>query len=441
MPSGAVRADGIVTRAGVFEYLNADGTMRYELRHPDDVFDAKSLATLGGVPLTNLHPTDAEEKPVFVTPENYDKYGVGTLGDEVEIINPYVKIALNIQRKDGIEAVEQGRVELSLGYKCFVYPEEGVFDGVPYTHRQKEIEYNHCALVDEARAGHQARVLGLGLNKLNADSANIKDVGLQIIRKEPMGQNNNESKSATAELVGGVSLDGYSSLNIDGVDIPMSLAASVAVNSKIRDLQSKVDGLQTELTTAQKLVVDNNSLKSELDKVTAENAVFKAKIDTLDTDLAQARSKADELQTQLDAKNDAIDPARIMPFVQARVSLERSASFWIDDENLPNMTDREIMEAVISKQSGDRIDTKEKSDEFVKHAYETLLILNADSGVKKLRKDATDTSQHSSSQRNDGSSNPNGNEDREDAGHDVEADVKKRQQRVKAPLAGHLRDN
>ena len=37
-PQGYIRADAYATRAGVFSYQYADGTVIRELRHPDDVF-------------------------------------------------------------------------------------------------------------------------------------------------------------------------------------------------------------------------------------------------------------------------------------------------------------------------------------------------------------------------------------------------------------------
>jgi hypothetical protein len=53
---GYIRADAIVTRVGVLTYRNKDGTLRRELRHPDDVFSAESLASLKLIPVTNEHP-------------------------------------------------------------------------------------------------------------------------------------------------------------------------------------------------------------------------------------------------------------------------------------------------------------------------------------------------------------------------------------------------
>ena len=157
---GHLRLDGIATRVGVFEYRdrNSGKTIR-ELRHPDDVLNQDSLATLAGVPLTVKHP------PVRVTPDNFNQYGVGVVGDDIDALqNPYIRVKLNLQKKDGIDAIVNRKMrELSCGYDCDVTDESGVWvsdDGeeLEYDKRQRNIRYNHLAIVDFARAGRNARV-------------------------------------------------------------------------------------------------------------------------------------------------------------------------------------------------------------------------------------------------------------------------------------------
>lgn len=157
---GHLRLDGIATRSGVFDYKDPKtGKIIKELRHPDEVLDPRSLETLAGVPITIQHP------PERVTTKNFSRYGVGTVGDEVDATsNPYVRVKLNLQKSDAIAAVSQGTRELSCGYDCDVIEEPGVWRDsstgqiIPYDTRQTNIRYNHLAIVDLARAGRNARV-------------------------------------------------------------------------------------------------------------------------------------------------------------------------------------------------------------------------------------------------------------------------------------------
>lgn len=152
---GYYRGEAYVTRAGVFEYKNNDGTSRYELRHPDDVFNKDTMDSLKGIPITDDHP------PELVNIDNSDKYSlVGFTGDDprVDSTNDHVLTSLNITHKNGTKAMAGGKRELSLGYNLDLLPEEGVYNGQHYTHRQTNIRYNHLSLVATGRAGKSARI-------------------------------------------------------------------------------------------------------------------------------------------------------------------------------------------------------------------------------------------------------------------------------------------
>jgi uncharacterized protein len=55
---GYLRGDAVGSRAGVFVYYNLDGSIRRELRHPDDIFTKTSLDTLKMIPVTLDHPSE-----------------------------------------------------------------------------------------------------------------------------------------------------------------------------------------------------------------------------------------------------------------------------------------------------------------------------------------------------------------------------------------------
>ena len=152
-PQGFLMCPGFATRVGVFPYMNSDGTIRRELRHPDDVFDPVSLATLKYAPVTNEHP------PEMITPQNVEEYSKGHSTERVEINRDLVDVDLIIESQDAIDAVEkEGKRELSSGYLADVIEEDGVYNGAPYDCRQKNIRYNHIAIVKRGRAGPEVRL-------------------------------------------------------------------------------------------------------------------------------------------------------------------------------------------------------------------------------------------------------------------------------------------
>ncbi len=151
---GYIKARSIVTRCGVFLYKNADGTVRKELRHPDDVLIPESLATIKMIPVVNGHPPER-----LVSCDNAKRLAVGYTGESVETEMPYIMANILVTDKDAVEEIKNKRKnELSLGYTTDLVPDSGMYFGEPYEFRQTNIRYNHLALVDQARAGPQARI-------------------------------------------------------------------------------------------------------------------------------------------------------------------------------------------------------------------------------------------------------------------------------------------
>lgn len=276
---GYLRGTAIVTRAGVFHYLNADGSVRSELRHPDDVFAADSLATLSMIPITVDHPS------FMVGADNVAGVAVGTTGEIARTDGGNVLSSLTITGKRGIEAVEQGKRELSLGYRVTLDEETGVYDGVSFTHRQRNIRYNHLAIVDVARAGKAARL-------------NIDGLSVPIEIKELPGA--------------------MSKIRIDGIEYdaaPEVVNAMSRAEAKAADMQAKLDASEAAHVAA------ISEQQAKLDAATADLVAAKAKLDSED--------------------------ARVAAAVKARLALVTVASGFVKAD-MADMPDRAIKEAVIA---------------------------------------------------------------------------------------------
>src|ERR1041384_2749191 len=109
---GFLRLDGHAARAGIYEYPQADGTVRYELRPPDEVFHEDSLASYDAAPVTLEHPADEE-----VTAENVRRHEVGTVSGAARRDGDAVAVSLVVKDAKAIKAVRAGKQELSPGYK------------------------------------------------------------------------------------------------------------------------------------------------------------------------------------------------------------------------------------------------------------------------------------------------------------------------------------
>jgi hypothetical protein len=62
-PEGFLRIPAAVTRVGVFNYKQPDGSVIRELRLPEEVFNPDSLSSLKSIPITNDHPPRRDGHP------------------------------------------------------------------------------------------------------------------------------------------------------------------------------------------------------------------------------------------------------------------------------------------------------------------------------------------------------------------------------------------
>jgi hypothetical protein len=152
-PQGGLRVPASLTRSGVFVYHRADGTEVREFRSEAEVFKADSLASLPGAPVTLRHPS----KPVRA--DNYREFAKGHVGDAVVRNGERVGATLYVQDGELVSAIERGDMrEVSCGYTCDVVDEAGEHNGERYDRAQKNISYNHVAIVPVGRAGSSVRL-------------------------------------------------------------------------------------------------------------------------------------------------------------------------------------------------------------------------------------------------------------------------------------------
>lgn len=147
-----------IARIGMQEYMgreigltgrDADKIITVK-REPEEVFSSAALASFEGKPATNDHPPD------LIGPDDVGLYekghaqnvrrGTGEWAD-------YIVADLHIHDRELIDAIQNGKREISCGYECD-YVDNG--DG---TYSQKNIRGNHVAVVDRGRAGKRAAIL------------------------------------------------------------------------------------------------------------------------------------------------------------------------------------------------------------------------------------------------------------------------------------------
>ena len=325
--AGFLTAQVTATRTGIFVYRKADGTEFRELRPRTEVTKNDSLNSLRRIPLTNNHPS------VPVTSKNVKQYMVGVTGDRVNTRKDgeleFIDTEVTVMDTDAIIDVEAGKTEVSCGYECEVELTPGTFNGQHYDAVQKNIVYNHLAIVDRGRAGRQAR--------FHLDSGDA-----EMVMGDDQGKPNQTQHGGNANMNVKIKIDGME------FEVDSSVAAAIKSERKLHeDAIGKKDG---EIETLKTKVADGDKAQAKIDSLEADNKKLKA-----------------------DAEN-RMDADQVSAAVKTRIALLKVANVKLDAEEFAKadeLSDRELKVAVIKTDTED-FDAEGKSDDYVNARYDHI---------------------------------------------------------------------
>lgn len=254
-----------VTNVGVFTYRRPDGTVRRELRLPEEVFNRDSLDTLRGKPLTLLHPSKGK-----VNPDNVQELSVGTTGERMDTDAYRVYAPITIQRKDGIDSVTTGQtMGLSCGYRCDIEEKSGKWMGSEYDAIQRNIRYNHLALVPSARAGDDAYIRMDG-----------EDITLDISNSGSSFPNSRAAQPNTKNTKDNPMLK---QIRLDGVDYEAEAAVITAYTKATERADAADAAVVSAKAEAQKAL---DTLQARLDAADEEKKALQVRLDAAPSDVA-----------------------------------------------------------------------------------------------------------------------------------------------------------
>lgn len=327
-PQGYLKADALVTRVGVFKYRLLDGTIQAELRPEDEVFSKDSLASLETLIVTDDHPN------VMVDSHNTKQFQVGFTGENPKKDDTFIRSKLTITNKDTIDKVlEQGKTEISSGYTADLEFTPGIFNGIKYDAVQRNIRYNHVAIVDRGRAGPDVR---LRLDKDDAEMIHDKDKKQKV--DNCASDKVKEKKSNFSEEKQGADLMEKVKMTIDGIEYEVPAAFAAVVRLKLDSLA----GSETKISELQ-----------------GAHDVLKASLEKRDVEIK-------EIKVKLDSKSDGKENMKI---ARARIDLEDFSKEVLGEESKADASDIEIKKSVLAKIQPS-LDLAEKKDSYIEAAFD-----------------------------------------------------------------------
>lgn len=272
-----------------------------------------------GVPITNSHPWE------FVNSRNAKDYAKGMVIESLGIEDNQLIIKAKILDADLIIDIQSGKDKLSTGYYCDMEKIAG-FTGnnESYTHIQRNIRYNHLAIVNDARAGEEAKI-----TKFNSKDSNLAySTGLNLKR-----------------------------VNSRGDDTSMAVF--------------KMNGKD----------MNEQEIYAEAIKLNGENATLKSENDRLSGALAIEKENSTKMQEKVNGIEEQIDLR-----VNSKLNLlNQVKENGFDIAGVEKMNELDIKKAIVKQNSS--IDIEGKSADFIEGAYLAAIKNNAKDPEQTIVKD------------------------------------------------------
>lgn len=328
-PEGYLRVTAFATRTGVFPYTQGDGSVVKELRIESEVFDEKSFKTLNDKPVTWHHPEE------MVNANNWATYARGYTHNDAQKENNFLKITLTVSDQSLVKAIQNNELrEVSCGYQCDFDPTPGFAEGQAYDGIQRNIIYNHLAVVPAGRAGPEVRL------KLDAAELEYSEEKKDV--KKDVGKNNRVGKG----------------------DLQVT---KVPFNFKGFSLDVEASQIQT---------LTNQIKKDEMSMSDLEAAVveLKAKVESLLGEKAVSDEEAKKVAAELEAAKDSMTEEKVDALINSRIAFKEKAKLIVDNKvKFDGKSEKEIMlECLKSRMPSLKLDGK--SDDFIKGAFDSLVV-------------------------------------------------------------------
>lgn len=366
----------IVTRCGIFEYLDPDNSdhIRRELRLPEEVFSEESLASYEGKPIIITH--DAGE----IDKDNVHDEQIGTILSKGYKDGNNVRCKIVIHNTDALK--ECGLRELSLGYEVDHDEVPGIYHGQKYDAIQRNIKVNHLALVGKARAGDRAR-----LNIDHKDTTKKKYLkGGPVMKtggKKVKGKRRCDSDLTPEELEQAIALFKAQKESGENADEEETKLDAEDVINGVRQRKDRRDS--DEEMDAEEIIAeqegDIEALLEVIDELQAINDMTAADEDDTSPDEEDRQDEdddenadEDDFSEDEDGKLESVNMDSMDKIVEQRLQDYLDVCRVADRLNLDGIENLKIRDArkKIIKSVNPKLNLDGKSDSYINAAYDIV---------------------------------------------------------------------
>lgn len=279
-----------LSKVGVFEYSGAqispdlEPNKIYKVYRPESSLNNEdTINSFRLLPWTDEHMMlSGKEEDGLMDAAHKGVHGI--IGEQVYFDAPYLKANIKIFSRTLGNLINEGKRELSIGYRCMYEAQNGEYDGEQYDFIQTNIIGNHLALVQEGRSGHDVSVLDQKFT-ITLDSKDIKMADKDGDMEKPEDAKD-EGEMTLAECVKMIK---ELKAKIDGKgedEFEDDLEAEEINNSENKtedevepaDFVKKAEGVDSEEETEKKAEEEGDAKDEDMDKPEKKEGAMDSKV-------------------------------------------------------------------------------------------------------------------------------------------------------------------
>ena len=277
--------DNPLSKVGVFQYIGStidpDGTMGFDpakiynvFRSAAELSDPATLESFRLLPWTDEHAMLGSEAAGLMPAERKGVHGV--IGEKVTFSDGYLRANIKVFSEKLARKIQEGKKQLSIGYRCKYIAETGVYDGTHYDAIQTELRGNHVALVAQGRSGPDVAVLDH--SKMTLD-----------FKEQAMPDENKE--------------DSMDSLKKENMDLKEKMAARDKKDAEDALKKEAEDALKPDAFVTKANASENKESKESRDKKDSKDGYEEA---ANDKDMAKDKKEGMDSAIAMDAKFNSL---------------------------------------------------------------------------------------------------------------------------------------
>ena len=287
VPCAFARTGTLVYKASTLGLTDSADELIDVYRDEVDVFATDAMDTFRSAPVTIGHPKDENGKRIKLTADNAADLQVGMLEGMPVRDEDLLTGTLVITNQEAIDAIESGTVELSAGYTCDLYEEDGKYF-------QKNIKANHIAIVKKGRAGSSCSI---------ADEDDVTDIVKDDVTIEDAAKDggdgigkNDDKDFDTTKLAEGTK---HEMEHTDDEEVAKSIAKDHLAEDE--DYYTKLKSIEDEQEVSEKdgvVVKTTTRVIEKVGDVSVETVTEKVFADMSEADAANMVAEEEEMEAE-----------------------------------------------------------------------------------------------------------------------------------------------